>query len=221
MEAHLCGKNVDILFGHIQVERVVSSKDGRAQFGGDKRTQKGHTRDFNDTYSVSCLKKKNWKQTLLKLSPLSRWQMDVCYFSLYTVCSFEISHYRRERWNECLWHMERSDSEGGRERKGGQWWSVQERRKCPSLEGSEARGWPSLSGAPCLGAEEPSSCKALLVSSLTSSPPWPAHQEPIYRAEFKYKCDLALIIYFSQLERVHFTQSLTRHGKGALCHSAR
>lgn len=30
-------------------------------------------------------KKKNWKQTLFKLSPLSRWQMDVCYFALYTV----------------------------------------------------------------------------------------------------------------------------------------
>ena len=30
-------------------------------------------------------KKKNWKQTLLKLSPLSRWQIDVCYFALYTV----------------------------------------------------------------------------------------------------------------------------------------
>ena len=63
MEAYLCGKNVDILFGHIQVKRVVSSRDGRVQFRGDKGTQKGHTRDFNDTYSVSCLKKKKtWKQ---------------------------------------------------------------------------------------------------------------------------------------------------------------
>ena len=86
MEAYLYGKNVDILFGHIQVKRVVSSRDARVQFRGDEGTQKGHTRDFNDTYSVSCLKKKkNWKQTLLKLSPLSRWQMDVCYFALYTV----------------------------------------------------------------------------------------------------------------------------------------
>ena len=172
MEAYLCGKNVDILFGHIQVKRVVSSRDGRVQFRGDKGTQKGHTRDFNDTYSVSCFKKKKktWKQTLLKLSPLSRWQMDVCYFALYTVCSFEISHYRRERWNECLWHMERSDSEGGREQKGGQWWSEQERWECQSLEGSDAWGWPSLSGVPCLGAEEPSSCKALLFSSLPDLP---------------------------------------------------
>ena len=58
---------MDILCGHIQVKRVVSSKDGRAQFRGDKGTQKGHTRDFNDTYSVLCLKKKKLEANFVKI----------------------------------------------------------------------------------------------------------------------------------------------------------
>lgn len=165
-------------------------------------------------------KKKNWKQTLLKLSPLSRWQIDVCYFALYTVVlKFLIIEEREMKWVSLTHGKERL-----RRWEGAEGWTVVIRAGEVGM--SESRGvwstrvaqseWGTL-----LGAEGPCSWEALLFSSLTLSPPWPAHQEPIYRAKFKYRCDLALIIYFSQLERVHVTQRLTRRGKGALCHSAR
>lgn len=98
MEAPLCGKNVDVLFEHIQVKRVVFSRDGRVQFRGDKGTQKGHTRDFNDTYSVSCLKKKKKELEANFVKIITTEQVAnrcVLFCSLH--CSSEISHYRRER----------------------------------------------------------------------------------------------------------------------------
>lgn len=83
-EAHVRGKNVDTLF--------LDTSKPREWFPlGMEGFSLGRTKELRrDTQGTSIIPvvfyalKKNWKQTLLKLSPLNRWQMDVCYFALCT-----------------------------------------------------------------------------------------------------------------------------------------